>query len=199
MQETQISTLANKQVHGKRGESHFLGGNQRKCNRAHTHTLGCSGACYRGKVNCVFLKQCEVFKVTIKWMFTPARHHFSLLPGAFCSRNQVLKTSFELTRLELPYRDIFHLFSGSFPQVFSSFFPLSTSLLVYLPALPNEALGPHSPKSLNLPAHGTHQDKLCNSAQKKHHLRSRNSVVFIQVVFIQIGQSTWAVIALIMD
>lgn len=131
VQETWISTLAKKQIHsnGKRGESHFLGG-ERGNAMEQTHPLGCSGTCYRGKVNCVFLNQYEVFKVTVKWMFTPAGHHFSLLPGAFSSRNQILKTPFGLPVWRLPYSDIFHLFSVSSPQVFSSFFQLFTSLLM---------------------------------------------------------------------
>lgn len=60
------------------------------------HTLGCSGE----KLIVFFLRQYEVFKITVKWMFTPAGHHFSFLPGAFSSRNQVLKTPFELTSSE---------------------------------------------------------------------------------------------------
>lgn len=59
------------------------------------------------------------------WMsFLLATRGFLLWKSGF------LKTLLNWPAWSLPYRDIFHLFSGSFPQVFSSFFHLSTTLLM---------------------------------------------------------------------
>lgn len=124
---------------------------------------------------------------------------FLLSTRGFLLKKSGLKNSFWTDQLRgFPTETFFISSLGLFLRYSVPFFA-SPQISWCLSALPSEALGPHSPSSLNLPADGTHQGKFCTSAQKNHHLRSRNSVLFIQVVFIQVGQSTWAVITLIMD